>query len=164
MLTVEYPLSKLSIFKNTLKLIYRTCKMQNPNKRSGNKFVWSNKQPINIYFLQLAELKYKAQPYKFKHKSTGNEGFFLNMMNNQSRSRKHKPETNPDKVGKVKFEKDSDIPEEEEERCVICYEEFKNNQFIKRMSCKHLFHSFCIESWFTRSNLCPLCKAEIKVG
>ena len=44
--------------------------------------------------------------------------------------------------------------------CVICLEPFKFNQSYRKLSCKHTFHTACIEKWITasQSSHCPICK------
>ena len=43
--------------------------------------------------------------------------------------------------------------------CAVCLDDIsKNSQ--KRLSCKHVFHTKCIFTWFETSDECPLCKAE----
>lgn len=43
--------------------------------------------------------------------------------------------------------------------CAVCLEDIsKSSQ--KRLSCKHVFHTKCIFTWFETSDECPLCKTE----
>ena len=51
----------------------------------------------------------------------------------------------------------------DEKNCVICFNEFKNNEYVKIFSCgKHIFHEKCIEEWIKKDFRCPLCKYSIK--
>ncbi|PWA84214.1 E3 ubiquitin-protein ligase RING1 [Artemisia annua] len=45
-----------------------------------------------------------------------------------------------------------------EEDCSICLEEFKENQTIRTLICRHEFHIDCIETWLYQKNVCPLCR------
>ena len=46
--------------------------------------------------------------------------------------------------------------------CVICSENFKSNQKIPILPCKHDFHWKCLEKWVTKQKkTCPLCKKNI---
>ena len=45
--------------------------------------------------------------------------------------------------------------------CIICMEEFKNNEKIICLPCIHSFHSECIKSWFEGHNECPICKYKL---
>lgn len=48
-----------------------------------------------------------------------------------------------------------------EKRCCICLEEMRDK--TKPEECRHVFCRTCITAWTkTFSNLCPLCKVEIK--
>ena len=51
----------------------------------------------------------------------------------------------------------------DEKNCVICFNEFKNNEYVKIFNCgKHIFHEKCIEEWIKKDFRCPLCKYSIK--
>lgn len=41
--------------------------------------------------------------------------------------------------------------------CSICLVEFTGGEMVKRLPCKHDFHSRCIDTWLQRSKRCPLC-------
>ena len=47
------------------------------------------------------------------------------------------------------------------DNCVICMEDFEMDLEIVVLPCKHGFHTDCIASWLKKSELCPLCKAEV---
>ena len=48
-----------------------------------------------------------------------------------------------------------------EEKCVICFENFKRVDIIKELPCKHIYHKDCILKWLKDSNICPLCKYDL---
>ncbi|OMJ75439.1 hypothetical protein SteCoe_25406 [Stentor coeruleus] len=48
-----------------------------------------------------------------------------------------------------------------EKVCCICFEEFNAELYVRKLPCKHVFHSKCIEDWFVGRMVnpkCPLCK------
>lgn len=51
--------------------------------------------------------------------------------------------------------------------CVICMDEFTNNQVIRKIPiCKHIFHDECIMRWIKgeqqiEAQRCPMCNIEI---
>jgi hypothetical protein len=57
--------------------------------------------------------------------------------------------------------KDVNKLNEENKRCVICYENFKNNDNIIYLPCFHFFHQNCIINWIKKKPSCPLCKIKI---
>ena len=57
--------------------------------------------------------------------------------------------------------KDVNKLNEENKRCVICYEDFKNNDNIIYLPCFHFFHQNCIINWIKKKPSCPLCKIKI---
>lgn len=61
-----------------------------------------------------------------------------------------------------KFKKSSDVHAGEEEKCPICVMDFENNEEIKELPCKHMFHPGCIDTWLVRNCTCPICKRDVK--
>ena len=51
---------------------------------------------------------------------------------------------------------------EENKKCVICYEDFKNNDSAIFLPCFHVFHSNCIKEWLSKKDICPCCKINVK--
>ena len=51
---------------------------------------------------------------------------------------------------------------EENKKCVICIEDFKDNDNVIFLPCFHVFHPKCITSWLRKKDDCPLCKINIK--
>lgn len=47
--------------------------------------------------------------------------------------------------------------------CVICLEEWKVEETVKEMPCKHRFHGGCIEKWLGFHGSCPVCRYEMPV-
>ena len=50
----------------------------------------------------------------------------------------------------------------DQDRCVICLDDYKNGDEIIKIPCLHVFHSKCILEWFNNKNFCPICKFELK--
>lgn len=50
--------------------------------------------------------------------------------------------------------------------CLVCYDEVINNNMSVELSCKHLFHTMCIQSVLKLSSnkkkYCPYCRLQIK--
>ncbi|KAI5169913.1 hypothetical protein PAEPH01_1092 [Pancytospora epiphaga] len=44
--------------------------------------------------------------------------------------------------------------------CPICKGDFTDDEMVKRLKCKHLFHSQCIDEWLDIKKSCPLCKQD----
>lgn len=48
------------------------------------------------------------------------------------------------------------------EECSICMEEFRANQKIRILDCKHFFHCKCVDTWFLDyDDRCPVCRVTV---
>ncbi len=46
----------------------------------------------------------------------------------------------------------------EEKDCIICSNEFDNNEAY--MPCGHKFHAYCVLIWFEKKMECPMCRTK----
>jgi hypothetical protein len=57
------------------------------------------------------------------------------------------------------------VNEDEEEghtECSICLDDYKGDEYMRRLPCGHQFHSDCVGRWLVeRSATCPLCKFDL---
>lgn len=44
--------------------------------------------------------------------------------------------------------------------CAICLEDYKNEEALGELDCKHRFHFTCVKQWLEKNNRCPLCNTE----
>lgn len=54
--------------------------------------------------------------------------------------------------------------EEKAETCVICLEEFKDGEEIRRLPCLHIFHQGCVDRALQIKSECPICRNPINGG
>ncbi|XP_003471771.3 E3 ubiquitin-protein ligase RNF149 isoform X2 [Cavia porcellus] len=47
------------------------------------------------------------------------------------------------------------------ENCAVCIENFKVNDLIRILPCRHIFHSTCIDPWLLDHRTCPMCKLDV---
>ena len=53
---------------------------------------------------------------------------------------------------------EGDLPRPTDETCSICLEKVGEGESVRRLRCKHLFHTQCIDAWLTESSdACPDC-------
>ena len=62
------------------------------------------------------------------------------------------------KIPKVFYKK---VLFEDNDNCIICMENFNENELVKQLKCGHIFHDDCIEHWLLEQKTCPFCKEEI---
>ena len=48
----------------------------------------------------------------------------------------------------------------ENEKCMICLDDFVKNEKINQLKCFHKYHINCIKKWLKIQNFCPLCKKK----
>ncbi|CAF3601425.1 unnamed protein product [Rotaria sp. Silwood1] len=48
----------------------------------------------------------------------------------------------------------------DDDKCAICLNEYITDEKLKRLRCKHYFHSECIDPWLMTSTRCPICRGE----
>ena len=78
---------------------------------------------------------------------------------------------NIDNAGPIKKDLLNKLPEnkiddinklnEENKKCLICLEEYVNNDNVIYLPCFHIFHKKCITQWIKKQANCPLCKINI---
>ena len=45
--------------------------------------------------------------------------------------------------------------------CSICSDDYKDDDTVSVLNCKHMFHKSCIEEWGHYNPVCPVCKSKI---
>jgi hypothetical protein len=56
-----------------------------------------------------------------------------------------------------------EIVDAEEEVCAICQDDMEPGSNARSiLACDHRFHPGCIDTWFQRSTLCPVCRHDIR--
>ena len=58
---------------------------------------------------------------------------------------------------KNRFKKDDN-------KCVVCQYEFKNGENVTKLTCGHLFHTNCVDTWLSKNKVCPMCHKEIIIN
>ena len=57
---------------------------------------------------------------------------------------------------------DSDVTEEKEAECAVCFDIQRPGGLVAELRCKHIFHSPCLSMWLGEGHFsCPLCRAEV---
>jgi E3 ubiquitin-protein ligase DOA10 len=67
----------------------------------------------------------------------------------------HKPEIMP-RATRVK----TLVMKKSSKTCPICIEGFKEDELIKQLPCRHIYHRGCIKQWMKKSTECPLCRND----
>lgn len=55
--------------------------------------------------------------------------------------------------------RDGKITENMAERCLVCLEDWQDDDDCRVLACRHAFHTTCVDRWMTSSsNTCPMCR------
>jgi hypothetical protein len=49
----------------------------------------------------------------------------------------------------------------EKETCSVCLDDFVSKSIVRRLSCNHIFHQKCIDTWIRHHTTCCLCKQNV---
>lgn len=58
----------------------------------------------------------------------------------------------------------SDAKEDDESEgpsCAICMQEYKENDELRVLPCRHKFHTQCVDKWLPMKKICPLCRHDV---
>ncbi|XP_040986558.1 probable E3 ubiquitin-protein ligase ZFP1 isoform X1 [Juglans microcarpa x Juglans regia] len=50
--------------------------------------------------------------------------------------------------------------DQEVDSCIICQDEYQNQEKIGILDCGHEYHAGCLKKWLLLKNACPICKSE----
>lgn len=53
------------------------------------------------------------------------------------------------------------MPSGSSQECSICLGQLEENDLVRRLTCRHYFHSSCIDRWLEDHRTCPLCKHDL---
>lgn len=45
--------------------------------------------------------------------------------------------------------------------CAVCIEGYQQNDIVRILPCKHVFHKMCVDPWLNEHCTCPMCKLNI---
>ncbi|KAJ7942646.1 E3 ubiquitin ligase BIG BROTHER-related [Quillaja saponaria] len=48
--------------------------------------------------------------------------------------------------------------------CVVCRLDYEDGETLTVLSCKHSYHSECINNWLKINKVCPVCSAEVSTS
>ena len=106
------------------------------------------------------------QPRRNNRNITNIERMFQNNSRNQyhPRTTKRSKGLKKSKINQIQeLEYKVKPASDQEKKCVICYENFKNRDKFKLLQCGHRFHAQCINSWLLQKDTCPLCLHSVNI-
>jgi hypothetical protein len=86
----------------------------------------------------------------------------MQLINMMSGGERHNPvkQNVLDLLPESKLKEVKKLPQDKKS-CVICLEDYKENDTILTIPCYHIFHKKCVIDWFKNDNTCPICKFKI---
>jgi hypothetical protein len=65
-------------------------------------------------------------------------------------------------IKSLPVKKYADIKTDDEAQCVVCCENFENQQLVVQLPCKHFFcEDGCTTQWLKQHDTCPICRARV---
>ena len=46
--------------------------------------------------------------------------------------------------------------------CIICLNEVEKGQTLTLLRCGHIYHEPCLDAWFNKRRVCPMCDIDIR--
>ena len=46
-------------------------------------------------------------------------------------------------------------------QCSVCWEDFKLDEIVRKLTCSHLYHESCIIPWLELHGTCPICRKSL---
>ena len=124
---------------------------------------------IDYYTLLEIDSQLKMQLRREREKELFRSSL-INMVFNNSYNSKDSENKNEDILSNlidISYKKNSKGIKEGNEKCAICYENFKENEKVKMTECFHIFHLNCIKKWIeskeemNESADCPICQSNL---
>lgn len=125
--------------------------LNNINNSNGNEF---NPQNNNIN-----DNNQNIMQFHFNFGSDSSNGR-LSILRNRERRERITIINIKNKLTQIKFKK-SLISKGSNEKCIICFEDFKSEQNVYKLSCHHLFHVDCLDKEIEYRQKCPLCRKKL---
>ncbi|KAH1188504.1 putative E3 ubiquitin-protein ligase ZFP1 [Glycine max] len=99
--------------------------------------------------LDTEDMSYEASEQIGNPKS----GLSENIITSQMKTKTYLRSTNATNLEEAASE------EQETDLCIICQDEYKNQEKIGILRCGHEYHTDCLKKWLLEKNVCPMCKS-----
>ncbi|KAF3942335.1 hypothetical protein ABW19_dt0207820 [Dactylella cylindrospora] len=71
------------------------------------------------------------------------------------------PPASEDSIKNLPKAKVSQAEVDEGSECVVCQDEFKVDEEVVKLPCKHIYHEECVKRWLESHDACPICRTPI---
>jgi len=100
-------------------------------------------------------------PVIFTNGAMFNEAFIEEFLRNDPNNYGPAPASKEaiNKLKKVSF--DSATACGDSSCCPVCFDNYKQDEKLVELPCKHRYHKDCVTTWLAQHNSCPMCRAQI---
>lgn len=132
-----------------------TVVSSNRNSNNQNSFSIPNRNTNRVQVINSMGLN-QMLPLLFHNNNVNNIEDFEQMLIDEGTEK-----LNPEYFDYLIPEKYVESKNSDNNKCLICYEEYEPNAMIIRLPCLHVFHAEEIKKWLTMHCDCPICKTNL---
>ena len=154
---------------NNLNLNSNRNNILNDNKNNKPKNlkinnIHRNRNNLRINMNDISNLKINTMREKEQNNIDNNNDFCLLTYNENDSKKNNSPNFFKEK-NIIKVKKNIELKKKTNNKynmdyCIICLENFKNGEKLRKLSCCHIFHIKCINDWFRKKKSCPVDNKE----
>jgi len=111
---------------------------------------------VNLSSIVCLNENIEIEIYKFNNKNKNKNNKNNNNKNNKNNNNKNNKNNNNNKNKNILYP--NTIYNNDE--CIICFNIFQPTDLIKLLHCKHIFHKKCLDKWFKKKAVCPICNTN----
>ncbi len=155
---------QVQVNNNELPNIMLNTNVENPNNRILNLFqsLLTNPNMSNIDFENNLEEQINMNSINDVNNALN---FFSIILNNPTMNMPNMTDVknviNQEELDKLEVKEYSNVDKQKYKECMICLDDYKDEDKIRILKCEHGFHKDCVDKWLKDCNYkCPICRDD----